>query len=121
MLPTKRLARPGGQHPPLACPLFLNTDLVQPQHLSVQFTACGAAREIVERYLGRLDQMPRDEWRSFGSPLFGTFDAAFPFQHGPPLVARFGQQCEHAAEIDLAVSQRSKAPRALRPRLIAAI
>src|SRR5262249_46576720 len=65
--------------------------------------------------------MPPDKRRSFSSPLFGTFDAAFPFQHGPPLVARFCQQREHPAEIDLAVAQRTKAPRAFRPRQIAAI
>ena len=65
--------------------------------------------------------MPGDERRALALPLLGALHAALPFQHGPAVEARLGQQREHAAEIDLAVAQRTEAAGPLRPRLIAAV
>ena len=97
---------------------------VQPEHLGGsrrRWIASSAAGEIVEGDVGRLDDVPGDERRAFGRPLLGALDAALPFQDGPAVVARLGQQREDALEIDLAVAQRAEPAGPLRPRLIAAV
>src|SRR5437870_2955656 len=95
--------------------------LLYPQHLPVLFHIAPATGKIIERHLRRLDDVPRYERRTLGSPLLGSFHAAFPFHHRPTVVARLGQQREHTLEIHLPIARRTEPSRAFRPRLIAAV
>ena len=60
--------------------------------------------EIVEGSLGCFNDVPGDKRRALLSTLFGTFETAFPFQHGPSLETDFREQSEDLFEVDLPVS-----------------
>lgn len=52
----------------------------------------GSAREIIRAGAARqLNDMIGDEGRAFGSALIGRFQAAFPFQHRPAVIAVLGE------------------------------
>ena len=62
-----------------------------------------------------------DEGRAFGGAVLGVLQRAFPFQHRPAVVAVLCELGEDAAEIDLAVAQRTEAAGPVDPALIARI
>src|SRR5436190_675025 len=75
----------------------------QAEDLAVGGRVAGAASEIIEGHLGRLDEVPGDERRSLGRSLFGTLDAALPFHDRPAVEAGLRQQREHLLEVHLPV------------------
>src|SRR5262245_49099195 len=80
----------------------------------------GAERRV-ERSLGYADDVGVDELRPFPRAIVGILQTAFPFQHGPAVIAVAGQAVEDAAKVDLAIADAAKASRPLDPILIAAI
>src|ERR1700755_3534932 len=100
---------------------MLIAELDQSQHLPVAFRIRPPTGEVIERDLGGLDNMFSHERRAFRRPLLWALHTAFPLDHRPSIEAGFGQQREHAGEINLSVAQRTEAPGPLCPRLISAI
>src|SRR5690606_6630695 len=80
-----------------------------------------SASEVVERLLRAADDVAGDEGSALRRAIFGVFQRALPLQDGPGRVPVRRELREDYAEIDLTVSQRTEAPGAVDPRLIARI
>src|SRR4029077_21099884 len=87
------------------------------QDCAVRFGIAAPAGKIVERDSRRLDEVPADEGCALACSLLGALHAALPFEYGPAIEADAGHKREHAAEIDLAVAQRTEASGSLVPWL----
>src|SRR5688572_24458494 len=91
------------------------------EHLAVGLQIGATGGEIIESPLGHADDMIADEGSAFARTFLRMLDAAFPFHDRPALEAVLRELREDGAEIDLAVAQRTEAPRPVDPGLIAAI
>src|SRR5258705_5193099 len=80
-----------------------------------------ARREIVECFLRDTDDMPGNEFCTLARPVLRVLEAAFPFQHGPGIVAVLRELGENGVEIHLSVSQRPEASGAADPAFITAV
>ena len=80
-----------------------------------------SAGEVVKRFCGLLDQVTGDKWCAFGGALFGIFQAAFPFEHGPAFESVLGELAENTAKVDLAVAERTEATGTVFPALVTAV
>src|SRR5690242_9167674 len=65
--------------------------------------------------------MTRDERSTLGRALLATLYTAFPLEHRPSFKSVLRKFGEDAFEVDLPVTQRAKSPRAVDPRLVAAV
>jgi len=65
--------------------------------------------------------MIANEWGALCSTLLRIFQAAFPFEHSPPLVAVLRELAEYGFEVDLPVTERTKTTRAVFPCLKATV
>src|SRR3989442_6262944 len=65
--------------------------------------------------------MPLNERRPFRRPLLAALDAALPLQHRPARKVILRQLGKYRTKINLPITQRSKPPRTIRPRLIAPV
>ena len=79
-----------------------------------------AAGKVVERFLGRFNNMFLDELGSFSGALFGAFDTAFPFHNCPHIATVLGKFTEDSFKIDLSIAQRTVASGSVGPIQIAA-
>ena len=70
---------------------------------------------MLEGRLADLDRVPLDELGPFACAIEPVFDGAFPFQHGPAVVAEHGETVEDRAEIDVTIAERAAAAGTLRP------
>ena len=95
--------------------------LLQSKHAAVGGAVGPGVGEIVKGFLGHADDMGIDKGRPFAGAVLGVFQAAFPFDHGPAVIAVLGQLGEDAAEIDLAVTGGAEAAGAVDPGLEAAV
>src|SRR6185437_3930744 len=94
---------------------------IEPENLAVGRKVRSRRRKIVERLLGDVDEVCRDERRALGRPLLCRLDGAFPLEHGPavePVLAELGKD---GAEIDLPVPERTEPAGAVHPALVATI
>src|SRR5690606_24125160 len=90
-------------------------------HLAQRGAVDTGIGEVVECLLGDADDVMLDEGRAFCRSVLGMLEAAFPFQHRPAVVPVLRELREDAAEIDLAIAQRTEAAGPLGPALIARI
>src|SRR5258708_8748643 len=92
------------------------------RHHWVMCSLIGAGTgEVVERLLGRLNDMTRDEGGTLSRSLLGTLYTALPLHHRPTAKAVLRQLREDAGEIYLPVTQRAEAPSPFDPGLVAAV
>ena len=77
--------------------------------------------EVIKSGARRLDDMPLNKRRPFRSTLLAALDAALPFQHRPSRKVILCQPGKYRAEINLAISRRTKPPRSIYPWLIAPV
>lgn len=85
---------------------------------------CGVdagSRKVVEGFAGDGDDVVADEGRAFAGTLFGVFETALPFEHGPAGVVVLGEFGKDGFEGDLTVADGTEASGAVGPILIAAI
>jgi hypothetical protein len=78
--------------------------LFQPHHSTIRGLIGAGAGEVVERFLGRVNNMTRDEGGTLSRSLLGTLYTAFPLHHGPTAEAVLRQLREDAGEIYLPVT-----------------
>src|SRR5690606_31794264 len=93
----------------------------KPQHAAQRLPVGAAAGEIVERVFGDADDVVADEGRAFARAVLRVLQAALPLHDGPAGEVVPGQAGEDRLEVDLAVAQRTEAPGAVDPVLVAAV
>ena len=71
--------------------------------------------------VGHMNNMIGNKFSPFTGAGFAVFQATFPFQRRPAVIVVLRQFAEDAFEINLPVTQRTEAARAVDPGLIAAI
>ncbi len=87
----------------------------------IGFTVSSSAREVIEGALGDPDDVVADEGCTLACSIFRMLQSAFPLHDRPARKVILRQLAEDAAEVDLPVAQRAKAPGTVDPVLISAI
>src|ERR1700722_11650788 len=80
-----------------------------------------AARKIVERSIGDVNDSFPHKLRALRRALLRMLDAAFPLHHCPTRVVVLCHLAEYLPKIDLAIAERAKAPRSINPILVPSI
>src|SRR5690606_14675409 len=77
--------------------------------------------KVIKAPVGGADHVPADERRTLARAILRMLQAAFPFEHGPALIAVLRELAEHLREIDLPIAGRAEASRSFHPVQVAAI
>src|ERR1700728_1967554 len=80
-----------------------------------------SAGKVVERLVGDADELMLDEVGALARPILRMLEVAFPFEHRPGRIAVLRHLGKNAAEIDLAVAERTEAASAFDPTCVARI
>ena|ERR1700682_241143 len=94
---------------------------IQPHHPAIRRLIGAGTGEVVERLLGRVNDMTGDEGGTLSRSLLGTLYTAFPLHHGPAAEAVLRQLRKDTGEIYLPVTQRAEAPSPFDPGLVTAV
>src|SRR5262249_1232123 len=92
-----------------------------PQHALVLLRVDAALREVVERRLRGLDDVPLHELGAFLGALHVVLERALPLDDGPAGLVVLRALAEDPREVALPVAGRAEAPRALGPAEVAAV
>src|SRR5471030_264754 len=92
-----------------------------PQQLPYFLTVRAASGEVIERAVRYVNDVLADIFRPLPRAILRMLQRALPFEHSPARKIILGHLRKDRPEVDLSVTQRPEAPRAIHPPRITAI
>src|SRR5690606_4496936 len=87
---------------------------------TVKVIICFRSCKIIERSLGYANDIITNKFCAFACPVFGMFDATFPFHHRPTFEIVLRELAEYFFEVNLPVAGRAISACAVEPTLVTA-